>query len=216
MTQQTDSTPQPTHERSTARSKQAISRIKMLLLLGTFAFPLLLATIWLQIVKSSDGGLGVSARGELISPAFPLTDFELTERGEAAFTEESLRGIWTLFYAPIGECSEVCERNLYHMRQVRLSLNHRMDRVQRAVLLGAEDQLSEQLIAEHLGLRVLSGERQVLMDQFQSAEGSMQARQDAIYLIDPFGNLMMRFPADLNPKSMLKDIKHLLKVSRIG
>jgi len=44
----------------------------------------------------------------------------------------------------------------------------------------------------------------------------MQPLQNAIYLVDPLGNLMMRFPPDLEPKSLLKDLKHLLKVSRIG
>ena len=44
----------------------------------------------------------------------------------------------------------------------------------------------------------------------------MPVMNDAIYLIDPFGNLMMRFSPELSPKSMLKDVKHLLKVSRIG
>ena len=44
----------------------------------------------------------------------------------------------------------------------------------------------------------------------------MEKIDNAIYLIDPFGNIMLRFPPDLKPNSMLKDIKHLLKVSRIG
>ena len=37
-----------------------------------------------------------------------------------------------------------------------------------------------------------------------------------ILLIDPLGNLMMRFPLSDDPKGMLEDIKKLLKLSRIG
>jgi len=44
----------------------------------------------------------------------------------------------------------------------------------------------------------------------------MEPSADAIYLIDPLGNIMMRFPSDLEPGKVLKDLKHLLKVSRIG
>ena len=37
-----------------------------------------------------------------------------------------------------------------------------------------------------------------------------------IYVIDPLGNLMMRFPRDPDPSRMLEDLQRLLKVSRIG
>jgi hypothetical protein len=42
------------------------------------------------------------------------------------------------------------------------------------------------------------------------------SRHDHIYMIDPLGNLMMRFPKDIDPSKMAKDIKRLLKVSQIG
>jgi len=139
------------------RSAQTVSRVKMLLILGAFAFPLLLATIWLQVVKYQGGELGVSARGELIRPAVPLSEFALSEQQGSTFTQETLQGIWTLFYAPVGDCGDICQRNIYHMRQVRLSLNHRMDRVQRVVLMESANQLSVELINEHPGLKVLAG-----------------------------------------------------------
>lgn len=195
---------------------QLLSRLKLVALLGSFAFPLLIAAIWLYFVKASDGELGISARGELIRPAVPLTAFGLQERGADTFDVEAFKGIWTMVYAPVGECLELCETNLYHMRQVRASLSHRMDRVQMVSLLENTDQLPDKLIQEHPDLRVLSGDRAALTTQIRNAEGAMEALDDAIYLVDPFGNVMMRFAPDLPPKSMLKDIKHLLKVSRIG
>jgi len=42
------------------------------------------------------------------------------------------------------------------------------------------------------------------------------SQHDHIYMIDPLGNLMMRFPKDVDPSLMAKDIKRLLKVSQIG
>ena len=205
---------------------QRRSRIKMIGILATFGLPLLLATFWLHHVRVSGGSLGLSARGELIHPAFPLEGVELSENSSSdpgqPFDETALRGTWTMFYAPTGTCSEACEKNIYHMRQVRLALSHRMDRVQRVLLLENAEQVAAELLDEHPGLRVLQGDA----DQYQQmvekinlaldqSEGGLQPG-DAIYLIDPFANLMMRFPADLPPKKMLKDIKHLLKVSRIG
>lgn len=205
---------------------QRRSRIKLIGILATFGLPLVLATFWLHHVRVSGGSLGLSARGELIHPAFPLEGVELSENSSSdpgqPFDETALRGTWTMFYAPTGTCSEACEKNIYHMRQVRLALSHRMDRVQRVLLLENAEQVAAELLDEHPGLRVLQGDA----DQYQQmvekinlaldqSEGGLQPG-DAIYLIDPFANLMMRFPADLPPKKMLKDIKHLLKVSRIG
>ncbi|MFT5897355.1 MAG: cytochrome oxidase Cu insertion factor (SCO1/SenC/PrrC family) [bacterium] len=194
------------------------SRIKLLLIFSIFGVPLILASIYLQMVRSSGGQLGDTSRGQLIQPAVPLTEFSLTESGDP-FNLDSVRGSWTMLYILNGECADACKLNLYHMRQVRLALNHRMDRVQRAVLLQSEGQLSEDLREEHLGLMAIVGtseEQAVLRDQVRSAESTMESLDNAIYLIDPMGNLMLRFPPDLEPKSMLKDIKHLLKVSRIG
>ncbi len=205
---------------------QRRSRIKLIAVLATFGLPLLLATFWLHHVRVSGGSLGLSARGELIHPAYPLEGIELSENnqsnGEQPFDETALHGTWTMFYAPAGTCSEACEKNIYHMRQVRLALSHRMDRVQRVLLLENSEQVATQLLEEHPGLRVLQGDAaqyQQMVEKINYAldqsEGGLQPG-DAIYLIDPFANLMMRFPADLPPKKMLKDIKHLLKVSRIG
>ena len=203
-------------------------RVKLLMVFAAFGIPLLMATFWLHYVRTTGGTLGISSRGELIHPAYPLERVELGELhsgdsdANAVFNQESLRGTWTMFYAPQGQCEEACEKNIYHMRQVRLALSHRMDRVQRVLLLSEPGQVSEELIGEHPGLRVLQGtseQYQAMLGEITSAleaaEGKFE-NEDAIYLIDPFANLMMRFPADLPPKSMLKDIKHLLKVSRIG
>lgn len=194
------------------------SRIKLLSIFALFAVPLLVASVYLHLVRSSGGTIGDTSRGELINPAVALTEFSLQQQ-EADFTLDSVRGSWTLLYMPEGECLEICQRNLYHMRQVRLALNHRMDRVQRAVLLESADQLDDTLRREHSGLMIATGsaERQtVLRQQIVAAQVKMEPRENAIYLIDPLGNLMLRFPSDLPPESMLKDLKHLLKVSRIG
>lgn len=194
------------------------SRIKLISIFAIFAVPLILASIYLNVVRTSGGELGLTSRGQLIQPAVPLTDFTLQQQ-KGEFNLDTVRGSWTLLYMPEGDCLDVCKLNLYHMRQVRLALNHRMDRVQRAVLLESPQQLNDELIAEHAGLMVATGSREdqaALRDQVWAAEASMAELADAIYLIDPFGNVMLRFPSDLPPKSMLKDLKHLLKVSRIG
>ncbi|MFK7862229.1 MAG: SCO family protein [Granulosicoccus sp.] len=200
-------------------AKRRRSRIKLVSIFAIFAVPLILASIYLHLVRSSGGTIGDTSRGQLIQPAVPLTDFSLLADEGEAFNLDSVRGIWTMLYIPVGECLDTCEKNLYHMRQVRLALNHRMDRVQRAVLMQSPTQIKADLLMEHPGLIAATGSKTAqvqLSGQVESAQTGMDPLEDAIYLIDPFGNIMLRFPPDLEPKSMLKDIKHLLKVSRIG
>lgn len=216
--------------------KAKAARKRFLLIIACFGIPLLLAMIWLQVVRTQGGTWGNTSRGELIHPALPLEEFSLDQfivknDGESpeeayrepgdAFTVDGFRKIWSLVYLPQGTCAEVCEKNYYHMRQVRLALNNRMSRVQRVTVLESTDQLSDELLAAHLGLRVLSGDDEkvaILRNQIIAAEAErkMDNLPDAIYVVDPFGNVMMRFPPDLDPGKMLKDLKHLLKVSRIG
>jgi len=106
--------------------QQRLSRMKLLAIFGMFAVPLLLATIWLHLVRSGGGQWGDTSRGQLIAPAVPLTEFSLeADKGELDL--ERIRGLWTLVYLPEGNCEDTCRLNLYHMRQVRLALNHRMD-----------------------------------------------------------------------------------------
>ena len=39
---------------------------------------------------------------------------------------------------------------------------------------------------------------------------------DHIYVLDPLGNLMMRYPRDPDPKRMIEDLQRLLQTSRFG
>jgi cytochrome oxidase Cu insertion factor (SCO1/SenC/PrrC family) len=197
---------------------QKKSRLKIIAVFSIFLGPLLLAFVWLQLVKN-DASLGTSSKGQLISPAVPITAFNLKEPMVGEFTAESLTKVWSMVYLLNGTCTQVCEQNLYHMRQIRLSLVQNMDRVQRVLVTSEEHVLAAALLEQHIGLRAVTGntdELEALANQISEAESSLTASQDALYLIDPLGNIMMRFPADLNPKLILKDIKHLLKVSRIG
>lgn len=219
MSETSNTLQQPLPEIDPAHRRR--SRIKLISIFAIFAVPLILATIYLQMVRMSGGSIGDTSRGELINPAVPLTEFTLSalQGPDKEFTLDTVRGLWTMLYVPAGNCEEACQRNLYHMRQVRLALNHRMDRVQRAVVVQDATQVPDSILAEHKGLIAATGATVPLGEftaQVAQAQQGMNPMQDAIYLIDPFGNLMLRFPPDLAPESMLKDIKHLLKVSRIG
>ena len=151
--------------------------------------------------------------------ATPLTEFQLKAADGADINLESVQGHWTLVYFGDRDCGEVCMRNIYHMRQIRTSLHKQMHRLHRVFVTPAPEAFEQSVRDEYPLMVWASGSDAGIADlraQFEAAQNGMPAMPDAMYLIDPLGNLMMRFAPDLDPGKMLKDVKHLLKVSRIG
>jgi hypothetical protein len=97
------------------------------------------------------------------------------------------------------------------MRQVRTAQGAERDRVQRLWLITDNVVAAPELMVDYSGTVVATADKGV-SEKF-SAHGRIE---DYIYLVDPLGNLMLRFPKNPNPSAMIKDIKHLLKTSQIG
>ena len=143
-----------------------------------------------------DWGTGAGANyGELIPP-----------RALAASALQPLRGKWVLASFDAPACDAHCEKKLYFMRQVRRAQGKNMDRVERLwVLTGAGEPRPE----------LLPGIEGTRLARFP-AEGFPGNAPDHIYVIDPLGNLMMRFPRDPDPGRVIKDLQRLLKYARSG
>jgi len=133
--------------------------------------------------------------GELIAPQ-PLSG--------AAFQE--LRGKWVLVTLDGAACDAYCERKLYFMRQLRTAQGKERSRVERLWVITDDGPPRAELLAAIEGTRI----SRVKPDGFPGDP------VDHIYLVDPLGNLMMRFPRDPDPSRMLKDLQRLLKYSQVG
>jgi cytochrome oxidase Cu insertion factor (SCO1/SenC/PrrC family) len=149
--------------------------------------------------------------GELIEPR-PLPDPQLALADGTAFRLSRLRGRWVLVSIDSGRCDERCDRKLLYMRQLRLTQGKDMDRVERAWLISDDAVPRPDTVAPYPGTWVVRAAGTGLLEQFP-AQG---AASDHIYVIDPLGNLMMRFPRDPEPGRMIRDLSRLLKASRIG
>jgi len=149
--------------------------------------------------------------GELI-PARPLIDPPLRHLDRRAFRLSELRGRWILLQLDEADCAAACKAKLYNMRQVRLAQGREMERVERVWLILDESPLETQLMREYDGTRMLRAGGSALTAEFPPPAGV----RDHIYLIDPLGNLMLRFPKDADPRKMHKDLARLLRASRIG
>ena len=65
-------------------------------------------------------------------------------------------------------------------------------------------------------MRVETSAQGVLLNKISLGNTVDPIKSGYIYISDPLGNLMMSYPADINPKGILKDLKKLLRASRIG
>ena len=163
---------------------------------------------------------GTTNRGILVHPARPLTlpaDMEMAD----VSVNDYLRGKGSPFDTRDADCDAVCNGNLYKMRQVNIAQNENMKRVQRLYLVeGAElpGTLDELLEKEYpkMDVGLLSPVQAEQIAQDFLVDGVRMQGAERIYIVDPLGNLMMYYSADANPSGMLKDLKKLLKYSKIG
>jgi cytochrome oxidase Cu insertion factor (SCO1/SenC/PrrC family) len=127
-----------------------------------------------------------------------------------------LRGKWTLAYIGGSRCDAPCRESLYTMRQVRLALGEDMRRVERLLILTDQEGLAElrEGLKSYPGMVVATASRAALDDLRRTFD--WEAYPGSVFVIDPLGNLMMRYDPATEPKGMLKDLERLLKVSRIG
>jgi hypothetical protein len=149
--------------------------------------------------------------GELI-PARPLIDPPLRHLDGRPFRLSGLRGKWVMLQLDTADCSAACQTKLYNMRQVRLAQGREMERLERVWLILDDAPLETLLMREYDGTRLLRARGNPLLAEFSDGD----SLRDHIYLIDPLGNLMLRFPKNADPSKMKKDIGRLLQVSNIG
>lgn len=193
-------------------------RLKMLLIFLLFAAPVIAAWVWNANIERWRPTTTTNY-GELITPARPLGELNVPQLDGKPLAKDFLRGKWTLVYIGPAACDRDCQQNLYVMRQVRLALNEKMDRVQRLWIISDAQPAPRlrALLSDHPGLAVVrptATERTALLDNFRSpAAGPVENR---IYIVDPLGNLMMRYPARVDAKGVLKDIQRLLLTSWVG
>ncbi len=154
------------------------------------------------------------SHGELIDPAKPLTAFEVQRDDGKAFDLSQLRGHWTLLHTVGAECDADCRRRLTASRQIHDALAQDRVRVRRLALAsrGPETRGIARVLAQHPRLTVLSdGPGGPLWRQLPGPQ-----RDTTIYLIDPHGNVMLRFSREVSPDAILEDVEHALDISRIG
>lgn len=147
--------------------------------------------------------------GELLPPQ-RLPDAGVTTLEGSPFSLNDVKGTWVLVTAGAAACDERCRTHLVYTRQLRLAQAKESERIERVWLLTDGAAPDAALLAEHPGLRVLRANGSDALRALPAA--STPAAH--VYVVDPLGSLMMRFPENPDPRRMLKDMSRLLRHSK--
>lgn len=187
------------------------SRLKLLALAVLFAAPfagaLLLYYIFPEYIPA-----GRQNYGALVEPVRPVPALGLADAAGVA-QPLALLGKWSLVYLGDAGCDDACAARLMVTRQVRLALAANRERVQRVYVApdsAAAISAKAQLGPDHHDLVVLVADGAAAARFFEPRD------PDAIFLVDPLGNLTMRYEGPVEHQGLYRDIKKLLRVSRAG
>ncbi|KAI5913254.1 hypothetical protein [Thauera sp. 2A1] len=152
--------------------------------------------------------------GTLLTPAMlPATVLDGVS-GQAPLARAELERRWTLVFAAPAACDAACARALYVSRQARLAQAQDAERVARVWLVTDSGTPAAPALAAQEGLRLARADAAWL-----AALGA-DAVAGAVFLVDPLGNVMMRFDDDSDSiraaRGLTKDLQRLLKYSALG
>lgn len=152
--------------------------------------------------------------GELINPQRTVPALTATTLAGASTQLETLKGQWLLVSVAAGDCDPACQKHLYLQRQLRESLGREKDRLDWVWLVNdsaVPPVALEPALRQATVLRVEPG---ALNAWLEPAPG--QKLSDHLYVVDPMGNWMMRFPAAMDASGAAKakrDLERLLRAS---
>lgn len=185
-------------------------RWKMLLVLAVCAAPVVASYFTYYVIRPD-------ARrnfGELIDPQQSLPDQVAMNLAGERMNLQSLKGQWLLLSVAGAACDENCSRHLYLQRQLRESLGKDKDRLDWVWLIPDDAPLPEKLLPALAGVTVLRVPEEALNSWLRPVDGHRLAEH--LYVVDPIGNWMMRFPAKLDASGAARakrDLERLMRAS---
>ncbi len=185
-------------------------RLKMLLVLAVCAAPVIASYFTFYVVRPA----GRTNFGVLVQPQRPLPELAAQGLDGKPVEMASLRGQWLVMSVAHAACDATCEATLFLQRQLRAGLGKDKDRVDWVWLINDDAPVPAAMLPRLEGATTLRIPAQSATNWLgDGADGPLSG---AIYLVDPLGNYMMRFPApDLESDSSQEaKLKHAKKVKR--
>ncbi|HEX5355888.1 MAG TPA: hypothetical protein VFW93_06710 [Aquabacterium sp.] len=185
-------------------------RLKMLLVWAVCAAPVVASYLTYYVIKPQ----GRVNYGTLIMPPKPLpadADLPLRDLEGRPVKADALKGQWLLVAVAGGACDHQCEHQLYLQRQLRETLGKDKDRLDRVWLIPDQTPVRSGLLEGLKNAWVLRTDASQIQRWLAPEAGQSMAAH--LYLVDPRGDWMMRFPADADPSRVKKDLARLMKAN---
>ncbi len=158
---------------------------------------------------------GSTSYGTLVEPQRPIpAALMVTGDDGREVPLASLRGRWLMISVDSGACDEACVHKLYFMRQVRATQGAERERVVTVWLRSDDANVPAVVRSAYPDTRMLRADPAAVAAWLPATDTTKDS--DHIYLVDPNGNLMMRFPDHPDPSKIKQDVTKLLKWSSIG
>ncbi|PTQ73034.1 hypothetical protein [Pseudomonas sp. GV071] len=177
-------------------------RLQLILLLALTIGPMVLATCMYQFRFWVPEGRNYS--GELIGNGQSRTDLGI--QGDEGNT-------WQIVVTAPAACADDCRQLVYLARQLQIGLGREASRATHG--LATAQPVSEAYNAE-LARDYPRLDRYGLDPQAYSKTTPATGAEPQLWLIDPHGNLVLRYDAKTKGKAILNDLRLLLKLSNIG
>ncbi|AIG04009.1 Uncharacterised protein [Pseudomonas fluorescens] len=119
---------------------------------------------------------------------------------------------WQLLVTAPAACAADCQQLVYLARQLQIGLGRDASRASHA-LASAQPVSAEyeaKLKAEYPQLQRLP------LDLPTFRQNAVAPGDAQLWIVDPHGNLVLRYDARVKGKDLLNDLRHLLKLSNIG
>ncbi|MDD0839686.1 hypothetical protein PSQ40_13960 [Curvibacter sp. HBC61] len=193
---------------SVAGPRTRLGRLKMLAVLAVCAAPVVASYFTYYVVRPT----GQRNFGELIEPQRDLPPVVARTAEGQSLPLTSLKGQWLLISVAGGACDEACEQHLYLQRQLRESLGKDKDRMDWVWLINDDAPIKSSLLPALAQATLLRVPPDALAQWLSPASGHQLA--DHLYVVDPMGHWMMRFPARLDMAGAAKAKKDLERLMR--
>lgn len=166
--------------------------------------PLLISAFLFFVVKPG----GKPAYGNLVQPQRPVPDLQLRALDGRPVDLRKYDGYWLMVVAAPAACDKPCQSMLYDMRQFAMASGEDAYRVARVWLVTDDAPVNPGVLAPAAGTMVLRANPDQLRRWLPLAAG--EQLQGPMWLVDPLGHLMLRFPARFDPLRALDVFKKLL------
>ena len=185
-------------------------QFKLIIIMSIFILPFFIAYFMLDNY-SPGKSYSTTNYGDLVKPITNISNTVINDNNN----EKSLpKGKWLLIYYANTQCGEECLHNIYLMRQVNTALGKNMDRLQRLFL-------SDKVLDENTEINLLRAYPNLILiknkpNKIHGLIKGISDNKNSLLLVDPLGNVILKYDSNFDGKKLLKDIKKLLKLSRVG